>query len=542
VIGLHWIDWAVIALYLAGISALGVWAGLRVKDAEDYLLANRRFRWWIMAGQAFGVGTHAEMPVGLAGKTYAIGFPAIWYQWKNLFATPFYWLIAPIFRRIRRTTTGELVEDRYGPRMAGAYTVFALAYFTINQGVMLKGAARIIASMTGGAVEEWHVIVAYAAIVLAYTAFGGLASAAMTDFAQSFLIIALSFILIPLGLARTGGLEGLHERLEPWRFGLLLPGDVGLWLILLLTLNGLVGIVAQPHILATTGTGRDEWSCRVGFTYGNFAKRICTVGWALAGLIAIAVIAPPLGPKETEKAFGLLARELLGPGLAGLLVASVLAANMSTSSAFMVSSGALFARNVWAKIFGAAEGRAELRIARLGGIGFALLGMGVALMVGNVLDGFLFVETIASYMGIAIFGGIIWPRASRRGAALSIAVALALHFALDAWWNGLSLSWDSRVFAVAFFGGWAALIAGSLLGPPEPAGRLADFFGRLETPSDGEGGSGKDLVLVRLADVWRPERRRGFLRRHRSDLAGFALAWLVVAALILGTWLVLRID
>lgn len=70
-----------------------------------------------MIGQTFGTGTHAEMPVSLAGAVYTTGVSGIWFQWKNLFATPFYWLIAPLFRRFRRTTTTEVMEDRYGSWM-----------------------------------------------------------------------------------------------------------------------------------------------------------------------------------------------------------------------------------------------------------------------------------------------------------------------------------------------------------------------------------------------------------------------------------------
>jgi hypothetical protein len=65
---------------------------------------------WLMMAQSFGVGTHVEMPVALAGAVSSVGASAIWFQWKNLFITPFYWLMAPIFRRIRRTTMAELVE------------------------------------------------------------------------------------------------------------------------------------------------------------------------------------------------------------------------------------------------------------------------------------------------------------------------------------------------------------------------------------------------------------------------------------------------
>jgi Na+/proline symporter len=112
------LDWIVIAIYFAAITAVGLLVGRRVHETGEFFLGRRRFGPWLMVGQSFGVGTHAEMPVALAGAVYASGASAIWFQWKNLFITPFYWLMAPIFRRIRRTTMAEFTEDRYGSWMA----------------------------------------------------------------------------------------------------------------------------------------------------------------------------------------------------------------------------------------------------------------------------------------------------------------------------------------------------------------------------------------------------------------------------------------
>ena len=93
------LDWTVLAVYLVVITAIGLIVGYRVRQSGEYFLGGRRFGPWLMIGQSFGVGTHAEMPVALAGAVYSIGASAIWFQWKNLFATPFYWIMAPVFRR-----------------------------------------------------------------------------------------------------------------------------------------------------------------------------------------------------------------------------------------------------------------------------------------------------------------------------------------------------------------------------------------------------------------------------------------------------------
>ncbi len=80
--------------------------------------------------------------------------------------------------------------------------------------------------------------------------------------------------------------------------------------------------MAQPHQLAAVGTGKDERTCRVGMLYGNFVKRVCTVGWALVGLIVAAMIAQGQATAATladpENAFGFACRQLLFPGALGL--------------------------------------------------------------------------------------------------------------------------------------------------------------------------------------------------------------------------------
>ena len=129
------LDWAVVIGYFIIITAIGLIAGYRVRRSGEYFLADRRFGPWLMIGQSFGVGTHAEMPVALAGAVYTSGASGIWFQWKNLFITPFYWLMAPVFRRIRRTTMAEFTEDRYGPWMAGFYIVFAIVHGPMPPGV-----------------------------------------------------------------------------------------------------------------------------------------------------------------------------------------------------------------------------------------------------------------------------------------------------------------------------------------------------------------------------------------------------------------------
>jgi len=554
--GFGWLDMSVVVAYFAGITIFGLWVARRAKTSDAYFRGERRFGWWIMMGQSFGTGTHAEMPVAQAGATFAGGFSCIWYQWKNMLVTPFYWLTAPWYRRSERTTIGEIVEDRYGRTLGAVYSVFAIAYFILNQGVMLQGAGKVISAASGGAISSNEVVIAMTGAFLLYSFFGGLVASAYTDFVQGLLIIVLSFMLIPLGLRAVGGFSGLHATLPPDFFLLYSERSrIDAFTIAMLAVNGIVGICAQPHTLTMCATGRSERAGRVGQTYGNMVKRVCTIGWALTGLLAAAMVAQRgISLANSEDAFGYVCRELLRPGFIGLMVACILAANMSTCSTFMVNTGAIFTRNFFkAYLRPDASDRQLLLTGRISGVALTLFGVLFALTVKSVLHGFLFTETIAAYMGIMVVGGFLWRRANRFGAAAAILGSFGTYYALNWHASGhltLIYTWRAEPFAWAMLVGTALLIAVSLLTPPEAAERTHEFFDRMRRTSDvGEGEGrpmadtrGQELLLLDLPGWFGASRWRDFLRRYKEDLVGFVLAWGVVALTIGFAWGLARFN
>ncbi len=590
--GFETLDWLVLVGYFVGITAFGLWIARRVCSSRGYFLGDRKLPWWIMVGQSFGTGTHAEQPVAQAGACFAGGFATIWYQWKNMLATPFYWLMAPWYRRSGRTTIGEIVEDRYGRGLALLYTALAICYFVFNQGAMLKGAGKVIAVATGEAISPDGVVVAMTVAFLLYSFFGGLIASAYTDFVQGFLIIVLSFMLIPAGLAAVGSFGGMREALPPSFFELYNKASgVDAFAIAMLTLNGLVGITAQPHTLSMNATGRSERAGRIGQTYGSFVKRLCTIGWAFTGLIVAAMVlqrGDVLADKE--HAFGYACRHLLGPGFVGLMVACVLAANMSTCSNFMVNTGALFTRNIYKDYLRAdAADRELLWVGRLSGLGLTLGGVAFALYVTDVMQAFLFTETIAALMGIMFLGGVLWKRANRFGALAATIAAFLLYYACgflrtcgptddkttvlrDAFnrlcghmadgtageflatgvWK-LVYRWEALSFAWAMAAGAIVFVLVSLLTRPEDSKRTERFFDKMRRTSDAEdlpegqprplaADCGQDLLLLDAPGWFTAARWRGFFRRYREDLIGFVLAWASVGLLIFLAWAVVQVG
>ncbi len=552
------IDYIVLIGYFILITLFGIWISRKIRTSDSYFRGDRKFKWYIMIGQAFGVGTHAEMPVAQTGATFSNGFATIWYQWKNMLITPFYWLIAPFYRRSERTTVGEIIEDRYGRKMGLVYSVFAITFFVFSMGVMLQGAAKVISVASGNLFSPNMIVFFMTIAFIIYSFVGGLIAAAYTDFIQSFLIITLSVLLIPLGLAEVGGFHSMKAALPDHFFDLFNSASgIDGFTIAMLAVNGIVGITAQPHMVSMCATGNTERAGRIGQTFGSLVKRLITIGWALTGLVVAALVLK-MGVElpDPEMAFGYACSVLLVPGLVGLMLAAILAANMSSCSNFMVNTGALFTQNIYRKYINPeASDRSLLWMGRYSGLGLSIMAVIFALGVKNVLHGFLFVETLAAFMGIIFLGGIIWKRANRFGAAAAVVTSVLVYYVVNYLTAGelmLVYKWLPAPFGIAMLSGFFIFWLISMLTRPEDQERTDAFFDNMRRKSDaGETGpdgkkplgeiSGDDLLLLDIPGYVKKERRVNFFRRYREDLVGFLLSWLVVGFLIILAWGIMQI-
>jgi Na+/proline symporter len=552
------IDYIVLFGYFISITAFGLWMARKTKTSDAYFRGERKFKWYIMIGQAFGVGTHAEMPVAQTGATFSLGFATIWYQWKNMLITPFYWLIAPFYRRSERTTVGEIIEDRYGSKMGLVYSLFAVSFFVFNMGVMLQGAAKIISVASGNLISPDMVVLVMTVAFIIYSFAGGLIAAAYTDFIQSFLIILLSIMLIPLGLKEINGFAGMRAVLPANFFDLFNSASgIDAFTISMLAINGIVGITAQPHMISMCATGNTERAGRIGQTFGSMVKRLVTIGWALTGLVVAAlVIKTGVTLPDPEMAFGYACSVLLVPGLVGLMLSAIVAANMSACSNFMVNTGALFTKNFYKKYVNPeAADQKLLWMGRYSGLGLSVLAVLFALSIKNVLHAFLFTETLAAFMGIIFLGGIIWKRANRFGAAAALVISVSVYYITNFLSVGelmLVYKWKPAPFGISMLSGFFVFWLVSILTKPEDKDKNDRFFDNMRRKSDAKkldsdgkkplaSETGDDLLLLDLPGWGRKERWRNFFSRYREDLMGFLLSWIVVGALILLAWGILQI-
>jgi len=117
----------------------------RIFGLIGLLISSKLLVWGaVNIAQAFGVGTHTDQPVSVSGASYTTGLAGIWYQWIWLFTTPFYWIIGPIYRRLRYVTMADFFLERYGKSLAIFYSFLGMIYFSMNIGIMLKGSSLIL--------------------------------------------------------------------------------------------------------------------------------------------------------------------------------------------------------------------------------------------------------------------------------------------------------------------------------------------------------------------------------------------------------------
>ena len=448
------IDYIVLVIYFLAMAGIGLWCMKKVKHQEDLFLGGRTFGKLFQTFAAFGAGTGANDPVNVGKNTYTSGFSGIWSVLFWLLVTPFYWITAVWYRRMRHLTLGDWFAERYESRGLGAaYSLFGIVFYMLYLSVAFTAVSKvceplIAPEVTDGSLKV-YLLSTIGVVVILYGVLGGLRAAYWTDLIQGFFIILLSVLLIPFGLSRLvekfpgsvekggalGGFEVLHAQLPESAFELS-GGEFPLYYILCIFVLNLVGVVVQPHFIATGGgSAKSEHSARVGLVVGNFLKRFCTVGWALTGLIMLALLAgDPVLSKDPDKVWGLAAVELLGPvelGLVGLMVACLLAALMSSADCYMLVASALIVRNCYAAYVDkeASEER-YLLVGRV--VGILIISGAICLALANysVFDQLKNAWEIPVVFAAPFWIGMFWRKATRRGAWITVIFSSVVFFIL----------------------------------------------------------------------------------------------------------------
>jgi len=549
-LGLHYAIWVVLVVYLGGMLLMGWWSKRGVKNQEGYLLGNRQFGWPMMVMHAFGAGTHPGNVAGVMSQAVVSGASSIWVSWMWLFGTPFYWIIAPIIRRMRCLTMADFFRERFGRAASLLYIAVAAVGMTVFLSGVLLATTRTVQGVMGKAgvegSESWFfgILLASTAVFIVYSYWGGIIAAIRTDMIQGLMIIALSIIAIPaaLKMQEVNGMSGVRETLagqEGNLLGLFDPKQFSLLTVLLLSINAPLTALAFPHLMSVCAAGKTEWEGRVGFTYGNMLKRVCTIGWCVLGLCWLVYLINSGSEIKKDAAFGDAIRGLLRPELQGVMLACVMAAAMSSGDAVQVTVAGLFSENVYRVYVNPEAGEKQLvQVTRIVGVGIAILALvGAILMRANLVKAILDYFNILSVVGISTAMGILWRRMNGAG-MFSSTILAGISYILTRY--VLAYGRDVTI-AVPILVGVAAGVIGSLLTKPPSREVVEKFFTKIYTPIGQDEKLGLPLSeavpasnrLVTTGGLF-------VVRPSRESWVGFVVALVLCLACVLGMLAILR--
>lgn len=281
-------------------------------------------------------------------------------------------------------------------------------------------------------------------IIMLYAIMGGLEAAFYTDMLQGFFIILLSIVLIPFSWAKiksvygTGegesALEILHAKLPESFFEIFgAPTLIDFTWYFIITASLIAGItvVTQPNQLVTNAAAKDEYSARFGMVTGGFLKRFCTIMWGVLGLSAILLYTGQV--QNSDLIWGYATRDLLGSmkmGLVGLMVASMMAALMSTADALMLTVSGLMLHNVYRPLVKKQSEMHYVWAGRAFGAAFLVGGAIITTKFDNILEILKFIWEFFVIFAAAFWLGLKWRRANRQGAWASILLTLFIFYLL----------------------------------------------------------------------------------------------------------------
>jgi SSS family solute:Na+ symporter len=458
-------DLVILVLFLVATMTVGFVVSRGVKKEADFYLGGRKLGRLLQFFLNFGNSTDATGAVTISTAVYKDGASGIWLGFQTLFITPFFWFTQPWWRRARLVTMGDLFVDRFNSKaLASAYAAFNIfmALFTMGMGnffayqvaqamivkppsaytdrdrrqiAMYQEYQGLKAQLESGKVEvgqterfkyldslskkkelqsfvsylkPLYFFISYSAIVGIYIVLGGLRAAAITDAVQGLLILAMSIMLIPVGLYRTGGFAGLHRMVPEYLFNAI--GTITWHSILAITFASLVQIFGLLHNMSTAGSAKDEMTARFGMICGGFTKRLVLIAWMLCGLIAIAVLSGNLKISGPDYAWGSLSRQLLPAGLMGLMLSGMLLGNMPSMGVYAVSVAGLATRNIYQPLV---KGKSEKHYFRAGqwAIGGVLvIAVIFAMCSSDVISAYTMLVTFNTFFGAAVFLILFWRR------------------------------------------------------------------------------------------------------------------------------------
>jgi sodium/proline symporter len=421
--------------YLLVVLVVGAVAWRRTRDLKDYILGGRRLGRWVTALSAQASDMSGWLLMGLPGYAYASGMQASWLLAGLLVGTYANWKLTATRLRTATEAYGDSLtlpdylerrfDDRSGVlRLLSA--LFILVFFTFYTSSGLVAGGRLFEEVFG--LDYFWAVTAGGATVVAYTFFGGFLAVSWTDLVQGILMFLALVIVAGAAVAAVGGFDGMAEGMRAVNPALLDPltdldgNPMGPVAIASLLGWGL-GYFGQPHILARFMAARSAERIAASRRIAMAWVAVTLVCAMLVGMAGPGLLEQPLVGPDAEKIFMLLASLLLNPVVAGVCLAGILAAVMSTADSQLLVASSAVSEDLYKGLFRREAGPRELLwIGRLAVVAIAAVAFVLAADPDRrVLDLVAYAWAgFGAAFGPVILMSLYWEGMSRAGAIAGV--------------------------------------------------------------------------------------------------------------------------
>lgn len=439
-----------LGLYFAAMLLIGYLAFRRTTDHEDYMLGGRNLPPWVAALSAGASDMSGWLVMGLPGAIYVAGLIEAWIAVGLTIGAYLNWrLVAPRLRAYTEVSRNSITvpsffENRLRDSsrllriLAGAVV---LVFFTlyISSG-MVAGGVFFESSFNSDYLVGMIVV---AGVTLLYTLFGGFLGASFTDVVQGIMMV-IALIVVPVAaLITIGGFDAMGASLDDLApdhlsltGGAALTGGTILAIVSALAWG--LGYFGQPHIIVRFMALRSPREAKTARRIGMSWMIISLIGAVFSGLVGIAYMADQgidLGNPETVVL--VMSQTLLHPFVAGLVLAAVLAAIMSTiSSQLIVCSSALVEDLYRVLKKTPPDPKRMVLLGRLAVLGVGIIAALLAIVPNDTILGLVSFAWagFGAAFGPVVLLSLFWRKLTNWGALAGMAVGAAGVFFFDAVW------------------------------------------------------------------------------------------------------------
>lgn len=404
-----------VGAYLLVNIGVGLWAGRHVESGADFIVAGRRLPLWLATATLFATWFGGGTCIGAAGEAYDTGL-------LGVIADPFGaalclflagWFFVRPLRRMGLLTIGDYFRERFGP---GAERISALLQappFVGWVAAQFVAFGTVLHALTD--IGQTAGILIGFAVVLIYTATGGMWAVSITDFLQATVLIAGLVWLLPNALADAGGWSAVSAALPAGHTDFL-PASTfhgWIWYAQAWLVIG-IGSIPSQDLLQRCFSARDErtaaWSA---YLAGGMYLSVGVIPVVL-GLVARAGMP---GLADPELALPLLGQAHLGSVGLAVFVGALLSAILSTADSALLAPASVFSENLLRPLRPGMSDASLLRATRLSVAGFAIVALLLALEFRDVYE-LMLMAMEAGLAGLAapFAVGLYWKRVDGRAA------------------------------------------------------------------------------------------------------------------------------